>query len=87
MAESAGKEDPVELDSRSDIVKEHRGCRIGGSSGAGEIPLPLSFFYLFDGAELGFTAQFLAPRSLAGRSGSKTLSGGEFGWGGTSVKP
>ncbi|CAL9747710.1 unnamed protein product, partial [Musa acuminata subsp. burmannicoides] len=23
---------------------------------------------------------------LAGRSGRKTLSGGEFGWGGTSVK-
>jgi hypothetical protein len=68
-------------------VKRHRGCRIGGSFGAGEIPLPLSFFYLFDEAELGLTAQFLALRSFAGRSGLKTLSGGEFGWGGTSVKP
>jgi hypothetical protein len=68
-------------------VKKHKECRIGGSFGAGEIPLSLLFFYLFDGAELGFTAQLLALRSLAGRSGSKTLSGGEFGWGGTSVKP
>jgi hypothetical protein len=43
-------------------VKKHKGCRIGGSFGDSEIPLPLSFFYLFDGAELGFTAQFLALR-------------------------
>ena len=68
-------------------MKRHRGCRIGGSFGAGEIPLPLSFFYLFDEAELGLTAQLLALRSFVGRSGLKTLSGGEFGWGGTSVKP
>ena len=58
-----------------------------GASAPGEIPLPLSFFYLFDEAELGLTAQLLALRSFVGRSGSKTLSGGEFGWGGTSVKP
>ena len=32
-------------------------------------------------------AQLLAPRSFAGRPGPETLSGGEFGWGGTSVKP
>jgi hypothetical protein len=31
--------------------------------------------------------QLLVPRSLAGRPGLETLSGGEFGWGGTSVKP
>ncbi|PKX99773.1 hypothetical protein P168DRAFT_339026 [Aspergillus campestris IBT 28561] len=54
------------------------GCRIGGSSGASEIPLPLSFFYLFNEAELGFTAHFLALRSFAGRSGLKTLSGGSL---------
>ena len=48
---------------------------------------PYRFFNLFNEAELGFTAQLLALRSLAGRSGLKTLSGGEFGWGGTSVKP
>jgi hypothetical protein len=37
-------------------VKRHRGCSIGGSFGAVEIPLPLSSFYLFDEAELGFIA-------------------------------
>lgn len=31
--------------------------------------------------------QLLVLRSSAGRPGLKTLSGGEFGWGGTSVKP
>lgn len=31
--------------------------------------------------------QLLVQRSSAGRPGLKTLSGGEFGWGGTSVKP
>ncbi|KAI5381803.1 hypothetical protein KIW84_UN0446 [Lathyrus oleraceus] len=51
LAESAGKEDPVELDSR------------GGAA-------PL----------------FGSKATLVGRSGPKTLSGGEFGWGGTSVK-
>ncbi|KAI3751979.1 hypothetical protein L2E82_23076 [Cichorium intybus] len=54
LAESAGKEDPVELDS---------------SPTFGAMPL------------------FLDPRpASAGRSGQKTLLGGEFGWGGTSVK-
>ena len=67
-------------------MKRHRGCRIGGSASAGEIPLPLSFFYLFNEAELDFIVQLLALMSFAGRSGLKTLSGGEFGWGGTSVK-
>ena len=87
MAESAGKEDPVELDSSLTFVKRHKRCRIGGSFGAGEIPLPLLFFYLLNEAELGFAAQFLALRSFSGQSGLRTLSGGEFGWGGTSVKP
>ena len=67
-------------------MKRHRGCRISGSFGAGEIPLPLSSFYLFNEAELDLTVHVLALRSYAGRSGLKTLSGGEFGWGGTSVK-
>lgn len=31
--------------------------------------------------------QLLVIRSSAGRPELKTLSGGEFGWGGTSVKP
>ena len=61
-------------------MKRHRGHRISGSLGAVEIPLPLSSFYLFDNVELGST-QLLASRSFMGRSGSKTLSGGEFGWG------
>ena len=68
-------------------MKRHRGCRIGGSFGAGEIPLPLSFFYLFNEVGLGFTAHVLALRASAVRPRLKTLSGGEFGWGGTSVKP
>lgn len=34
-----------------------------------------------------FYDQLLDLRSFAGRPGLKTLSGGEFGWGGTSVKP
>jgi hypothetical protein len=37
-------------------VKRHRGCRISGSFGAVEIPLPLSSFYLFDETELGLIA-------------------------------
>ncbi len=38
--------------------------------------------------ERGWTyVQLLVLRSFAGRPGSETLSGGEFGWGGTSVKP
>jgi len=45
-------------------VKRHGGRRISGSESAGEIPLPLSFFYLFDEAELGFIAQLLALRFL-----------------------
>ncbi len=48
------------------------------SFGAGEIP---SFLYLFDEAEL---AHLLDLRSSL--RASKTVSGGEFGWGGTSVK-
>ena len=69
-------------------MKRHRGCRISGSFGASEIPLPLSFFYLFNEVEAGFTAYLLVlrPGLRTGRSMLKTLSGGEFGWGGTSVK-
>ena len=68
-------------------MKRHMKCRIGGSFGAGEIPPFVLFLYLFNEAELDLTVQLLALRSFAGRSGLKTLSGGEFGWGGTSVKP
>ena len=41
-------------------MKRHERCRIGGSFGAGEIPL-LSL--LFDGEELGFTTHLLDSRS------------------------
>lgn len=58
-----------------------------GFAGGSEIPLLLTLFYLFRETEAGLGSSFwllrLAP---AGRSGRKTLSGGEFGWGGTSVK-
>ena len=37
-----------------------------GASGAGEIPLPLSFFYLFNEAELGINVPLLALRSFDG---------------------
>ena len=67
-------------------MKRHERCRIGGSSGENEIPLLSLFFYLFNEAEVGFTAHLLALRLHAGRSGLKTVSDGEFGWGGTSVK-
>ena len=69
-------------------MKRHERCRIGGSFGAGEIPLLSSFLYLFDEAEAGLTAHLLVlkVRLRLGRSESKTVSGGEFGWGGTSVK-
>ena len=54
--------------------------------GAGEIPPPPSFSYLFGEAGLGVRALFGDLRTLAVRPGPKTSSGGEFGWGGTSVK-
>ena len=60
-------------------------CSINGSFGNSEIPLLVSFLYLFDEVELGI-AYFLVLMSFAGKSTSKTLPGGEFGWGGTSVK-
>ena len=37
-------------------MKRHRGCRISGSFGAVEIPLPLSSFYLFDETEMRLIA-------------------------------
>jgi hypothetical protein len=62
---------------------------MGGSFGAGEIPPLLLFFYLFHeaGLDLRPTSGLKVSRSSAGRPGLKTLSGGGFGWGGTSVKP
>ena len=55
-----------------------------------EIPLLLSFFYLFSkAANRHIRAVILGLResiSVDSRSALKTLSGGEFDWGGTSVK-
>ena len=45
-------------------MRRHERCRISGrASVIGEIPLLSSFFYLFDEAELGFTAHLLDQRS------------------------
>ena len=44
-------------------MKRHERCRIGGSFGAGEIPLLSLFLYLFDEEELGFTTHLLDSRS------------------------
>ena len=55
-------------------------------------PAPVKYHYSYCfftySMERGWTSvQLLELRSFAGRPGLKTLSGGEFGWGGTSVKP
>ena len=44
-------------------MKRHEGCRISGSFGAGEIPLPPSFFYLLGRAtELHSSRSRIAER-------------------------
>lgn len=40
-------------------MKRHGGCRISGSFGAGEIPLPPSSLYLSNEAELGLATHLL----------------------------
>ena len=51
-----------------------------------EIPLLVMMFYLFRGVEpTALTGAWFWPQAF-GRSTRKTTSGGEFGWGGTSVK-
>ena len=59
---------------------------MGAFYGDSEIPLPLLFFYLFNEVEAGFAAYLLALTRRDRGSRLKTWSGGEFGWGGTSVK-
>ena len=53
-----------------------------------EIPLLVAPFYLFHDTEAGraHARRVLALTSLVERSTRETTSGGEFGWGGTSVK-
>ena len=60
-----------------------------GGSAVSEIPLLSSFLYLFCETGAGFTAlDFRIKRTLSKstRPARKTVSGGEFDWGGTSVK-
>ena len=66
-------------------MKRSSRCSIGGSFGANEIPLRVAFFYLFNEAEAGLSAQLLDLSRFVRRSALKTLSGGEFGWGDTAV--
>ena len=58
---------------------------MGGARIASEIPLLSSFLYLFgesgDGRFLVLSGRLRRPRPAP-----KTASGGEFDWGGTSVK-
>ena len=62
---------------------------MGGPRVDSEIPLLPSFFYLFSKAESDLRVTFLAlsaSPSGGARFALKTVSGGEFDWGGTSVK-
>ena len=53
-----------------------------------EIPLLVMLFYLFRNVEAScsFGQLILELNRLARQSTRETASGGEFGWGGTSVK-
>ena len=51
-----------------------------------EIPLLVMLFYLFRYVEPNSQELVLVLSPLEGWSTRKTSSGGEFGWGGTSVK-
>jgi|EP00974_Lingulodinium_polyedra_P041577 hypothetical protein len=63
-------------------------CRISGSFGAPEIPLLVMLFYLsHDDTPSRLHGRLVLELSLLVRRVSwETTSGGEFGWGGTSVK-
>ncbi len=71
----------------SDFVKWLR-CTMGGSFGASEIPRLSMSFYLFRKTATRISAGFwlkIVPIEWFDFA-RKTQSGGEFGWGGTSVK-
>ena len=62
---------------------------MGAVKGELEIPLLLSFLYLFSEAEpaaLSLLCFGTKSKLWFRRSALKTVSGGEFDWGGTSVK-
>ena len=77
-------------------MKRLERCRINGEpQGAGEIPLLYRFFtYSVKRSRVARTLVSRCPEAQCGRSSSvardpletKTVSGGEFDWGGTSVK-
>ena len=58
MAKSAGKEDPVELDSNLTWHNDARGVDIGGRFVDCEIPLLLTLFCSFDKVEAGSDSFF-----------------------------
>src|ERR1700712_4790137 len=86
LAESAGKEDPVELDSSLTFGKDIGGVASWGVSAPVKSHYSYCFF-TYSKKRRWIYVQLLVLRSFAGRAGLKTLSGGEFGWGGPSVKP
>ena len=62
-------------------MKRHERCRIGGSLGAGEIPLLSSFLYLFDEAELDLKAHLVDSRpSLRGDPSRRQCQVGSLAW-------
>jgi hypothetical protein len=59
---------------------------VGFFFGTNEIQLLLTLFYLLCGAERGIYPIFGLKTRFNGSIWAKTLSGGDFGWGDTSVK-
>ena len=59
---------------------------MGSRNDESEIPLLLTLFYLFYELEAGNIPSFWTQGAFVCRSGRKTLSDGEFGWGSTFVK-
>ena len=95
MEETAGKEDPVELDSSLPLLNILGGVEYLGGFADDEIPELSMLFYLSRYAKpcrprlrpgarpvLVYSAGGSPSASLA----RETSSGGEFGWGGTHVK-
>ena len=58
----------------------------GFSVRGSEIPLPLSFLYLFRYEGVAQEIESFGTKRTCTSTLRKTVSGGEFGWGGTSVK-
>ena len=71
-------------------MKNHERCSISGSVSASEIPLLSSIPYLFGKTGIGHSSVLdfgvKGVRLARARPAPTTVSGGEFDWGGTSVK-